>query len=221
VTVEDDLELTRRCAAGDADAWATFMRRYRPFMVDFGGRIVDRTRAADVADAVIADLWQRGKIATFAGRSSLRTWLGALVANAALNVRRVAASGASIAAADEGREDHDPAAREASVIVSRVLGESIAALPDEDRLLILMHYEQDLSLAQCAAVLGSSKPTLSRRLTAIRERLRVSADRITRDRYREAMGTLRMGLDPSTFELDLRAACAGPGNAGVPRVSKE
>jgi RNA polymerase sigma factor (sigma-70 family) len=218
---DDDLSLARRCAAGDEDAWTAVVARYRSFMVGFARRIVDETAAADITDAVIADLWQRGKIARFEGRSSLRTWLGALVANAALNWRRTLPPDAADERGEEPRGEDEPADRESAALVSRALAESIAALADDDRLLILMHYEQDLSLSQCGAVLGKSKSTLSRRLAAIREQVRAEADRIARQRYGAPIDRLRAGLDASTLDLDLRAVCTGAGNARTPRVSKE
>lgn len=223
MTAEGDLELSKRCAAGDEDAWASFMRRYRSFMIDFARRIVPGAGAADVTDAVIADLWQRGKIARFEGRSTLRTWLGALVANAALNARRGApgSGGAEPPRARELARDPGPADREASALVSEALTQAIAGLPDDDRLLILMHYEQNLSLGECGVVLGASKSTLSRRLAAVRERIRADADRMSRERHGASLQHLRSGLEASMLDVDLRVACGGPRNARRPDVSKE
>jgi RNA polymerase sigma-70 factor (ECF subfamily) len=223
VTAADDIDLARRCAAGDEDAWATFMRLYRSFMVEFARRIVPGVRAADVADAVIADLWQRGKINRFEGRSSLRTWLGALVANAALNSRRgtTAAAATDLAAATEGRIDAEPARSEAAAHAAAALTAAIAALPDEDRLLILMHYEQDLSLDECGAVFRMSKSTLSRRLAGIRDRIRTHADQISRERFATPIAQLRSAIDDQALQLDLRVACRGLGNGTPTDVSKE
>src|ERR1700681_2677475 len=88
----DDLALVRRCLSGDEEAWRRLVQLHRQGMIDLAVRILPVADAADVVDAVIADLWERRKLARFAGRSALATWLGAVTINAALNARRSSAS---------------------------------------------------------------------------------------------------------------------------------
>ena len=84
----DDLYLATACAAGDEPAWNEFGARFFAFIRDFARRVIRDPAASDVADAVIADLWQRKKLARYEGRSTLRTWLGAIVAHAAINAAK-------------------------------------------------------------------------------------------------------------------------------------
>jgi RNA polymerase sigma-70 factor (ECF subfamily) len=191
-----DLELARACCAGDEAAWREFRARYFPFIRDFARRFVHQRAAADVADQVIADLWQRKRLAQFDGRSTLKTWLGAVVAHAAINTgklerRRVPppANAARTQVAVPGPEDE--AARAA---FGRLLTASIAALDAEARLLLRLYYEQGLTLERIEPLLGASKATLSRRLQAIRRSLR------------EAIASSARGLDLSRLEFDLAAA---------------
>lgn len=84
----DDLYLATACARGDDKAWKECAERYFGFIRDFARRYLPKVEAAELADQVIVDLWERGKMGRYEGRSSLKTWLGAVVAHAALNVVR-------------------------------------------------------------------------------------------------------------------------------------
>jgi hypothetical protein len=81
----DDLYLAAACARGEEAAWEECLARHGAFIRDFARRFLREPAASDVADQVVADLWQRGKMARYQGRSTLRTWLGSIVAHAALN----------------------------------------------------------------------------------------------------------------------------------------
>src|SRR5438034_7924939 len=61
----DDLYLATACAAHDEDAWAEFITRYRDFIHRFARRVLKEPASTDLADEVIADLWERQKIARY------------------------------------------------------------------------------------------------------------------------------------------------------------
>jgi RNA polymerase sigma-70 factor (ECF subfamily) len=218
---EADLQLAARCTAGEEQAWAEFVRSYRGFMIDFARRIVGGTDADELADSVLADLWERRKLARFEGRSSLRTWLGAVVAHAALNHRRrrpAPAAPPHAAAVDASRDPLEDAERRRHLRVALI--EAFGGLAAEDRVLLLMHYEQGLTLDEAGAVLDASKSTLSRRLTRTREHLRRETARIAAARFGVDVGRLWRdgGMDDADF--DLRAVCAPLRDAASGDVSK-
>src|SRR5436190_13276281 len=89
---EDDQRLARRCLAGEEEAWRALVDRHRRALIMLAERIVPHGQAEDVVDTLVVDLWERRKLEQYQGRSTLATWLGAAVINAALNARRAAAS---------------------------------------------------------------------------------------------------------------------------------
>lgn len=207
----EDVALATACIAGDRDAWGRFERRYfgyiRAFARQFG--LSDET-AEDVADRVIADLWARGTIARYGGRSSLKTWLGALVTNAALNARVTERRRAplteriGLGQADR-REASEAGGREAEALLSVAVAAALRSLEPADRLLVLLHYEQRLSLGEIVRLEGTSKATLSRSLKRIRQRLQEGIE----DRLAKEHGTtwtdLRSGVDLGRIDLNLPA----------------
>ncbi|MGH9408102.1 MAG: RNA polymerase sigma factor [Vicinamibacterales bacterium] len=215
---EDDSTLVRRCLAGDGQAWQVFVDTHRRGMIALGRRILPLQDAEDVVDAVLADLWQRGRLSSFQARSSLRTWLGAVVINTALNARRAAATRAAnaVAAAPIESARADPPSDQ----LQAVLRDAIAALAPARRTLVLLYYEQDLSLEAIGGLLGCSKSTVSRELRDARAEIRRSADRMARDRWGSSLESLREGVDLARLDLDLRASCAPSGNKTGPGVSK-
>jgi RNA polymerase sigma-70 factor, ECF subfamily len=204
----DDLYLAAACAKGEDAAWEEVIRRHGAFIRDFARRFLREPAAGDVADQVVADLWQRGKMARYQGRSTLRTWLGSIVAHAALNAMKAGRRTVPLDAGEDGER------RAAPVVVDGVLGperlllqdlvkEAMAGLAPEAKLLLLLHYEQGLTLDEIAGVHGGSKAALSRKLQRTREDLRAAIDSLSRRSGGSSADSLRAGLDLGRLELDL------------------
>jgi RNA polymerase sigma-70 factor (ECF subfamily) len=206
----DDLYLARACAKGDDDAWSEFIVKYRAFIHRFAGRMLREPAAIDLADQVIADLWERRKIERYEGRSSLRTWIGTVTAHAAINTAKTNQARDPISDRTEpavgADAEFDDAER--SREVARLLAESLSRQPAQDQLLVLLHYEQGLTLDQMAPIIGLSKAALSRRLKKIRDTLLQSTDALARRHLGTPVRALADGLEWSRVDLDLRAACA-------------
>ncbi len=203
----DDLYLASACARGDEDAWQEFRDRFFAYIGDFARRFLPAAAAADVRDQLIADLWQRQRLGQYDGRSSLRTWLGALVTHAAINARRSASRTGSLAL-KQVREPRVEIDREDPVVKREFadrVNRAIAGLDAESKLLLLLYYEQGLTLEQMSMVLDASKATLSRRLAKTRDALRTAIDRMSGE-GRAAPRAVSHRVDLSRLEWDLAGA---------------
>lgn len=212
--VLDDLYLATACAAGQSAAWRECEALHFPFIRTFARRFLPDALARDLADQIIADLWQRRKIGSYAGRSTLRTWLGAVVAHSALNMQKT-----SLACVTPGGETFREYARRHSAPDSRPSPEEeqaermladlivhvIERLNPEEKLLLQMHYEQGLTLEQMEAPLGASKATLSRRLKRIREHVKARIDELAERTHGTPLRVLRERLALDRLEFDLSA----------------
>jgi RNA polymerase sigma factor (sigma-70 family) len=216
----DDLSLARACAAGDEGAWAELVAVHGDFLHRFARRVLREPAAGDVADQVIADLWLRRKIARYEGRSSLRTWLGTIVAHAASNARRSArrrersAAAAGLMVASGARVDRE---RERAVDVAALIASAIARQSVDDRLLILLYYHEGITLDDIGRTMRRSKAALSRRLKRIRNAILNDADREARRRVGVSAQSLLAGVPLSDINLDLRSACGLPAAAASAR----
>src|SRR5258706_3450995 len=94
----DDLALAAACAAGEEAAWERFVLEYRPILYRAADAL-DRTgRARELADAIYADLYglterdgeRRSRYRYYEGRSSLATWLRAVLAQRYVDLLRAA-----------------------------------------------------------------------------------------------------------------------------------
>jgi len=208
----DDLYLATACARDESAAWEEFAGRFFAFIREFARGTVRDPIATDTADQVIADLWQRKKIARYEGRSRLRTWLGAVVAHAALNAGARERSHEPLEEAGlDAAAPTAPAEAEtgAGGAVGGVLVEALEKVAAEDRLVLLLYYEEELTLERIAGGLGISIAGVSRRLKRARERVRASMDAIAGLRYGMSADGLRHGVDLARVEFDLAAALGG------------
>ena len=199
-----DVELARLCESGDEGAWERFVRDYRPILYRAAQALDPSGGAREIADSLYAELYGiRSGAATeaqslfryFHGRSSLATWLRAVLAQRFVDHVRLrrrleplpdeetSAHGASdrehsIAAVPEPPEVDRP---RYVALVRSALGRAVALLGARDRLRLGCYYIQELTLAETGRVMAEHEATVSRQLARSRRALRQSVERELRD----------------------------------------
>lgn len=209
---DEDLVLARACARGEETAWEDFERRHFAFIRAFATKVLPGAAGEDVAGDVIADLWKRGKLARYEGRSTLRTWLGAVVLHAALNAKQSARPSADLEAASglAARPGDNTAPRAERGHLTRMLQDAVGRLSAEERLLMRLHYEQGLSLEQMRPAFARSKAALSRRLNRARASVRSTMESLSQERFGIPLAELRQGVDFASWEFDLDSLLGDP-----------
>lgn len=188
---EKDLELARACARGDETAWDRFIAEYRPILYRSADAIDPSGGAREIADSLYGELYglkeSDGKrtslFAYFQGRSSLATWLRAILAQR--YVDRIRGTRRLEALAD------DHVARSPSPSVDRgryaaameeALASVVGALEPRDRLRLGCYYAQEMTLVQIGRLTHESEATVSRQLARTRRAIRDSVERHLRER---------------------------------------
>ncbi len=192
----DDLALACACAEGVETAWEHFVREYRPGLYRSADAIDPTGGARDLADSLYGELFglserdgeRRSHFRYFHGRSSLGTWLRAVVSQRHVDrlrsERRLGplppdeAPGAIAAAA----EPVDPNWSRSLALIRRAVIAAVANLAPRDRLRLTCYYAQDLTLAQIGRTLGEHEATVSRHLSRVRRAIREDVERQLRDR---------------------------------------
>ena len=179
---------------GDEDAFAMLLQRHWPQVVAVVRRASGSAAdAEDGAQAVFVALARRAR--ALAGRASLAGWLHL----AALNVgRRIAAA----TCARRRRERLAAPARTAVPVpdLALALDEALAALPERERLPVLLHHREGRSHDEAAALLGWPVGTFAARLGRGRARLR------RRLRLDEATLAAALSEAPPPLPLPARAS---------------
>ncbi len=190
----EDLVLACACAAGHEPAWDHFMRELRPVLYRAADALDPSGGARELADYIYADLYgteerdgkRRSLFRYFHGRSSLATWLRAVLAQRHVDAIRAHRRFDDMPEEDPpdtsgASEPPDPDRARYREIFHRVLTAAVAALLPRDRLRLALYYAQDLTLAQIGRLTGEHEATVSRHLartrrairTTVTERLRV------------------------------------------------
>ena len=186
----EDLALACACAAGDDAAWEHFVGEYRPLLYRAADAIDPSGGARDLADALYADLFglrheggdRRSLFRYFHGRSSLLTWLRAVLAQRHVDRQRTSRKLDALPGDDAPDAIAAPALspdpdRERYVELTRVvLGRVVARLAPQDRLRLACYYGQQLTLAQTGALLGEHEATASRGLARTRREIRSAVE---------------------------------------------
>ena len=173
-----DLALACACAEGNNDAWDHFVAELRPALYRAADAI-DRTGAArELADAIYGELFSKSLFRYFHGRSSLGTWLRAVLSQRYVDglrrTRRLEPLPADEEpAALQSEQKTSPPERARFVdSIQRALTAAVARLKPRDRLRLACYYAQNLTLAQIGRTLREHEATSSRNLARTRRAIR-------------------------------------------------
>jgi RNA polymerase sigma factor (sigma-70 family) len=194
----EDLALACACASGDAEAWDHFMLVHRPILYRAADALEPGGGARDLADSLYGELFglrerageRQSLFRYFHGRSSLSTWLRAILSQRYVDRMRTARRLETLP--DEESPDALPAVSQTIEpdrhryvkMVQDALTRAIANLPARDRLRLACYYAQDLTLAQTARLLGEHEATSSRQLNRTRHAIREDVEQQLRGEQR-------------------------------------
>jgi RNA polymerase sigma-70 factor, ECF subfamily len=215
-----DLALACACGLGHEAAWDHFIREHRPVLYRAADAIDPTGGARELADALYADLYgladdtgdRRSLFRYFHGRSSLATWLRAVLAQRHVDgVRRrrridPLPDDPQAIAAPEPSVAHDPDRPRLVGLVQQAIATVIAQLAPKDRLRLRSYYVVGLTLAQIGRITGEHEATVSRHLSRTRRTLRAAATRELRDESHLAEAEIERAFelaleDPGGFDL--------------------
>jgi RNA polymerase sigma-70 factor (ECF subfamily) len=236
----DDLALACACAAGDEGAWNHFVAEYRPTLYRAAQALDAGGDARDLADSLYADLFglreqgggRQSLFRYFHGRSSLATWLRAVLAQRYVDRIRSARrtvplpdDDVEFAHASAASEDDPECARLRPLVIGALRG-AVAALEPRDRLRLSCYYAQRLTLAQIGRLIGEHEATVSRQLTRTRAHLRRDVARRLLDAHRLSHAAVVRAFecvlqDPGAFDIGEAVSAAERKNRRDDRSTDE
>jgi len=179
-----ELDLVKRCQAGDTEAFDLLVGRYRTRVFGMIYNMVHNEQDAwDLAQDSFLKAWK--SIARFRGQSSFYTWLYRIVTNVTIDwLRKKQVKGSGTEFNDEVQlREIDPASRtvpradalphqrmERREIRARI-DQAIQQLSPEHRAVILMKETEDMQYHEIAEALGCSIGTVMSRLFYARKKL--------------------------------------------------
>ena len=194
-----DLALAAACMEGIESAWDCFVREYRSPLRAAAGAITKGSRvgtnAQELADSLFAELYglvdgkrgERSLFRYFHGRSSLKTWLRAILAQRHVDrlresrrwesldqgdgeePKRVPERGAALPTLDPRREQY-------LLQFVRALQQSLASLDRGDRRRLELYYARQMTLAEIGREIGEHESSVSRNLERVRRELRMRVE---------------------------------------------
>ena len=182
-----DLALACACALGDSTAWDHFVIEMRPALYRAADALDPSGAARDLADSLYADLYgvdgrggsRQSLFRYFHGRSSLITWLRAVLAQR--YVDRVRMERRTEPLPEELPGSARPPADSDCVRLGEMLRSAlritVATLEPRDRLRLSCYYAQQLTLAQTGSLLKEHEATTSRQLARTRKIVREGVER--------------------------------------------
>jgi RNA polymerase sigma-70 factor len=204
-----DLCLAAACADGHADAWDYFVATYRPYLRSAAAAILHcpagSPAAHDLADSLFADLYgltegkgaERSLFRYFHGRSSLKTWLRAVLAQRHIDAIRSARRFTELHDDTINRDDdkisrlplapqptqspRDPHRERYVALFTRTLQTALGLLDLRDKQRLRLYYADELTLAEIGRLLGEHESSVSRNLDRVRRELRSQVEAALRN----------------------------------------
>jgi RNA polymerase sigma-70 factor len=199
----EDLALAAACADGIEAAWEHFFNTYRAYLRTAAAAILRcnaaSAEACDLADSLFSELYglaggkgaERSLFRYFHGRSSLKTWLRAVLAQRHIDSIRAGRRFEELAEdeTDDGgaQPQHgpplqpvDPHRERYVASFTRALQTALDRLQLREREWLRLYYAEEKTLAEIGRLLGEHESSVSRHLDRVRRDLRQSVEDLLR-----------------------------------------
>ncbi len=219
----EDLALATACAEGCEAAWEHFFATYRGYLRAAAAVILRcnarSAEACELADSLFAELYgladgkgtERSLFRYFHGRSSLKTWLRAVLAHRHIDSIRASRRFEELAEdkEPEGRQKtlpgpqiqlHDPHRQRYVALFSRALEAALGRLAPREKERLRLYYAEERTLAEIGRLLGEHESSVSRHLDRVRRDLRQEVENILRRGFPPANGSV---AEPGLSEAEI------------------
>ena len=169
----DEKHMIRLAADGDMAAFEQLVTTHQPAIYRLALRMTGNPEdAADMTQEAFLRAW-RG-LGSFQADSSLSTWLFRLTSNVCIDFLRAARRHlvVPISGLDADGEEYTLDAPDPAKLPEEELRAAMDLLAPEQRLILSLRVENDLSYTDIAAVLGVREGTVKSRLARARDQLR-------------------------------------------------
>jgi RNA polymerase sigma-70 factor, ECF subfamily len=217
----EDLALAIACRCGIAPAWEKFIETYRPVLYSAARAICrEEMTARELADSLWAELYgtevrdgkRRSLLDYFHGRSSLKTWLRAILAQRHIDAIRAARRLEPLDNLPEPRASEDdppePGHSHLMEIFAAVLSATLAALSARERMRLGYYYRDGLTLREIAHAMAEHESTVSRKLERTRRELKRQVEKALRREHRMSEDQIRFCYDHAAEDAPLRLSAA-------------
>lgn len=228
----EDLALATACMEDCEPAWDHFVSTFRPYLRAAAAAVLRCSSASpeacDLADSLFAELYgladgarrERSLFRYFHGRSSLKTWLRAVLAQRHIDAIRAgrrfeslddddAKQGATKIPKAVSVQPSDPHRERYVSIFVRALQTALAALDPRDGQRLRLYYAQQQTLAEIGRQLSEHESSVSRNLDRIRLALRRAVEETLRNGCPAVNGfTAEPGLSDAQISLCFEYASA-------------
>jgi RNA polymerase sigma factor (sigma-70 family) len=199
----EDLALAAACAEGCEVAWEHFFSAYRPYLRNAAAAILrcraGSAEACELADSLFSDLYglaegkgaDRSLFRYFHGRSSLKTWLRAVLAQRHIDSIRAGRRFEDLGEdeSSDGRQKTplgspaqpgDPHRERYIALFTRALQVALERLESHEKERLRLYYAEEKTLAEIGRLLGEHESSVSRHLDRMRRDLRQQVEDILR-----------------------------------------
>src|SRR5437660_2671177 len=221
----EDLALATACADGSEAAWEHFFATYRAYLRAAATAVLrcsaGSAEACDLADSLFSELYgladakgsERSLFRYFHGRSSLKTWLRAVLAQRHIDSIRAGRRFEDLGE-DESRDGQskiplgtplqpiDPHRDRYIASFTRALQSALDRLETQEKQRLRLYYAEEKTLAEIGRLLGEHESSVSRHLDRVRRDLRHAVEDILRHGSGSANGSaVQRGLSDAEIAL--------------------
>jgi RNA polymerase sigma factor (sigma-70 family) len=221
----EDLALATACADGGEAAWEYFFTTYRAYLRAAAAAILrcsaTSAQACDLADSLFSELYglaggkgtERSLFRYFHGRSSLKTWLRAILAQRHIDSIRAGRRFEELGEDETGDgrpktllgpqlQPSDPHRERYVASFIRALQTALERLQPQEKQRLRLYYAEEKTLAEIGRLLGEHESSVSRHLDRVRRDLRQAVEDILRQGIGAANGfAVQPGLSDAEIAL--------------------